>query len=237
MKKLLLILLCVPMMFSCGEETDNLQREITQEMISDGYTGKGTQIRGNNIYVGEWKDGKKHGQGTYTLADGSKYIGEWENGKENGQGIMVYSDSVRYEGEWNDGEWHGKGTHTYADGSKYEGEWNDGEWHGQGTYTYADGSKYEGEWNDGEWHGQGIYTFTDGRIWEGLFENGTYIPPSYCNVLINKLNRHSEDNNDELEIKVKEYAKTLDAYDAFLYYEKEEECYDDYLINYGEEIP
>ena len=42
MKKLLLILLCLPLLFSCGEETDNLQREITQEMLDDGYTGKGT---------------------------------------------------------------------------------------------------------------------------------------------------------------------------------------------------
>ena len=31
-------------------------------------------------YVGEWKDGKQHGQGTFT-ADGTKYVGEWRNGK------------------------------------------------------------------------------------------------------------------------------------------------------------
>ncbi len=43
MKKLLLILLCVPLIFSCGDgDTNNLQREITQEMLDDGYTGKGT---------------------------------------------------------------------------------------------------------------------------------------------------------------------------------------------------
>ncbi|HIC59668.1 MAG TPA: hypothetical protein EYO71_06295 [Rhodospirillales bacterium] len=32
-------------------------------------------------YVGEYKDGKKHGQGTYTFADGSKYVGEYKDGK------------------------------------------------------------------------------------------------------------------------------------------------------------
>ena len=32
-------------------------------------------------YVGEFKDGKKHGQGTYTYADGEKYSGYWMNGK------------------------------------------------------------------------------------------------------------------------------------------------------------
>jgi len=39
-------------------------------------------------YVGEWKDGRKHGQGTYTqygsllYPDGRKYVGEYKNGKE-----------------------------------------------------------------------------------------------------------------------------------------------------------
>jgi len=40
-------------------------------------------------YLGEWKDGKKHGQGTYTYGKGEwevdKYVGEWKDGKWNGQ--------------------------------------------------------------------------------------------------------------------------------------------------------
>jgi hypothetical protein len=41
-------------------------------------------------YVGEWKDGKGHGQGTLTtpvvdsrsfIHHGRKYVGEWKNGK------------------------------------------------------------------------------------------------------------------------------------------------------------
>ena len=36
-------------------------------------------------YVGEWEDGRPHGQGTLTLPNGSKKIGKWNNGqfKEN----------------------------------------------------------------------------------------------------------------------------------------------------------
>ena len=40
------------------------------------------------MYVGEWKDGRKHGQGTYTqygsllYPDGRKYVGKYKNGKE-----------------------------------------------------------------------------------------------------------------------------------------------------------
>ena len=32
-------------------------------------------------YVGEWKDNKKHGQGTFTDPSGTKYVGEWKEGE------------------------------------------------------------------------------------------------------------------------------------------------------------
>ncbi|MEC9381650.1 MAG: hypothetical protein VX984_01025 [Thermodesulfobacteriota bacterium] len=32
-------------------------------------------------YVGEGKNGKRHGQGTYTWADGDKIEGIWKNGE------------------------------------------------------------------------------------------------------------------------------------------------------------
>ena len=38
-------------------------------------------------YVGEYKDGKRNGQGTMTLSDGTKYVGEYKDGKTwNGTG-------------------------------------------------------------------------------------------------------------------------------------------------------
>ncbi len=89
------------------------------KVFKDGYN--------TNKYVGEWKDGKQHGQGIFTFANGDKYVGEWKDGKE-----------------------HGQGTDTWADGSKYVGEYKDGLEHGQGTFTYADGDKYVGEFKDGK---------------------------------------------------------------------------------------
>jgi len=95
MKKLLLLLLCVPLLFSCGEKeekktdegslnkeitTEMFEKEITREMLNDGYTGIGTCIAPNgNKYVGEFKDGKFHGQGTLTYANGRALKGLWEN--------------------------------------------------------------------------------------------------------------------------------------------------------------
>jgi len=100
-------------------------------------------------YVGEWKDNKKHGQGTYTYAGGDKYVGEFRDDK-----------------------YHGQGTYTSADGHKYVGEFRDDNFHGQGTYTYADGHKYVGEFRDDNFHGQGIRYAADGTVLqEGYWEN------------------------------------------------------------------
>ena len=40
-------------------------------------------------YVGEWKDGKYHGQATLTLADGRKYVGEFKDGSWDGLGTLT----------------------------------------------------------------------------------------------------------------------------------------------------
>ena len=45
-------------------------------------------------YMGKWKDGKKHGQGTFTYGkgkwEGDKYEGEFKDGIPNGQGTFNY---------------------------------------------------------------------------------------------------------------------------------------------------
>ena len=77
--KLLLILLCVPLI------------GIGQCISGDCNNGYGTYTWQNpwEQYVGEYKDGKMHGQGTYTWASGSKYVGEWKDDKKHGQGTYT----------------------------------------------------------------------------------------------------------------------------------------------------
>ena len=75
-------------------------------------------------YVGEFRDGKSHGQGTYTWSApnkhaGEKYVGEFKDGKANGQGTVTFS-----------------ATHKSA-GEKQVGEFRDDKLHGQGTYTWS----------------------------------------------------------------------------------------------------
>jgi hypothetical protein len=70
-------------------------------------------------YVGQYKDGEKHGKGRYTWSDGGIYVGNWKDGKEHGQG-------TKYVGEWKDGKYDGQGTETLSSGWKYVGEWREG---------------------------------------------------------------------------------------------------------------
>jgi len=81
-------------------------------------------------YVGEWKDGKKHGQGTYTSGkgegEGDKYVGEFKDGKKHGQGILTSYLGFKFEGEWKKNKpWNGilydksgKRTSKYFNGVK-----------------------------------------------------------------------------------------------------------------------
>ena len=122
-------------------------------------------------YVGEHRNGKRHGQGTFTFANGNKYVGEFRNGKFYGQGIFTFNGN-KYVGEFRDGKPNGQGTKTYATGDKYVGEHRNDKRHGQGTFTFANGNKYVGEWKDGKTNGQGTYTYATGNKYVGEHRNG-----------------------------------------------------------------
>ena len=105
-------------------------------------------------YVGEWEDGKKHGQGTYTSGkgerEGDKYVGDWKDGKRTGQGTYTWSNGNKYIGEWKDGKRTGQGTLTFPDGTKYVGEWKNGkEWN---ITLYENNGNIIGRFVDGVKH-------------------------------------------------------------------------------------
>jgi hypothetical protein len=68
-------------------------------------------------YVGEFKDGKRHGQGTLYLPLDRTLRGTWRN-DEIVQGTATLSDGTRYTGTWEFGYRQGKGELTYPDGRK-----------------------------------------------------------------------------------------------------------------------
>ena len=80
------------------------------------------------------------------------YDGEWRDGKKHGEGSCRYHDNGDdYEGSWAEDKWHGHGVWTLRgeDGSvheKFVGDMLNGQMHGNGRYQYADGSHYDGQW-------------------------------------------------------------------------------------------
>ena len=60
----------------------------------------GCVAKPKGVYVGEKKDGERHGQGTVTYADGKKYEGQFSKGRKHGEGTQTWSDGRKYVGEW-----------------------------------------------------------------------------------------------------------------------------------------
>ena len=103
-----------------------------------------------------------HGQGTYYYANGEKYVGEFRDGKKHGRGAYSWaeksknnSDGDIYVGEFNDGKQHGRGTFIWA-------AWLDRRKSIGGVLRnskrFKQGGNYIGEWVVGKIHGLGRLT-------------------------------------------------------------------------------
>jgi len=121
---------------------------------------------------GEFKAGRKRGQGTMTYSDGGEFIGEFRDGSVHGYGIMTYTDGDVYEGEWKKGLRHGEGEMRRVGGGKYFGAWKCGSVHGHGTEIRTDGTEYFGAWKESFRHGEGTLVFADGGEYVGQFKTG-----------------------------------------------------------------
>ena len=137
--------------------------------------GQGTSLYASgDKYVGEFRNGKKTGQGTYIHTNGDRYIGGYRNGKQHGQGTYIHASGNKYVGEYRNGERYGHGIYTWTNGDKYVGEYRNGKKHGQGTNTFGEGDKYVGEYRNGIRHGHGTYTSHEGHQYVGEFRNDKY---------------------------------------------------------------
>ena len=150
------------------------------EFKNDKLDGQGTYTFGANSqwpgdkYIGEYKNSKRDGQGTYTFADGEEYIGQYKNGIRDGQGTYTFADGEKYVGEYKNGKQNGQGTYSYSNGDKYIGEFKNNKRDGQGTYTFADGEKYVGEYKNGKQNGQGTYSYLNGDKYVGEFKDSYF---------------------------------------------------------------
>jgi len=112
----------------------------------------------NQKYVGGVKEGKKHGQGTYTWIGIGEISGIFEEDKFPNYGTFIDYEDHKYIGEMKEQncKYNGKGTFVhFKEKYKYEGEFKDSQRHGYGTFVQEDGSTFKGNWKNGLKHGKG----------------------------------------------------------------------------------
>lgn len=142
---------------------------------------------------------------TINYENEGQYIGEIKNGLRHGKGKMTYDNGNIYSGDWMNDVFHGKGTYQKTNGQSSSGDWENGylikgrivfmegllnneEYigeliysffgypvpHGKGTYFYINGDKYVGEFVDYKKEGKGIFTWANGDSYCGQWENDEY---------------------------------------------------------------
>lgn len=53
-------------------------------------------------YVGMFKEGQRHGEGTLYYSSGARYEGQWQRGRKHGQGVYVFEDGSVFRGQFLD---------------------------------------------------------------------------------------------------------------------------------------
>lgn len=141
----------------------------------------------NATYVGEYKDDKAHGQGTESLANGSKYVGEYQNGKPNGFGIMTFPRKPtltgdKLIGQFKNGETDGQAAFIRANGQITKGEYRGFELINDQSLPLCDRKKSYQTYNNcqnlgmyfspkGDKYGDDPENF-EGKIFNGEYKNG-----------------------------------------------------------------
>ncbi|KAF4733988.1 hypothetical protein FOZ63_026472, partial [Perkinsus olseni] len=174
------------------------------------YTWKET----NTKYTGQVLRGYRHGVGQFMSRDGAyTYEGQWRMGRRHGEGTLTQwtadgagqrEVAAVYEGQWKDGFIHERGEMRTAntvlnrpgerlltqpvrefDGGRrevYKGQWEAGLQHGKGVHIWLLGgesvadrpnmmNRYDGQWREGKRHGSGTFYFADGSMYTGEWEN------------------------------------------------------------------
>lgn len=145
---------------------DNLELLKDAKYIEAKATAEGLSYPNDTVYKGAVANGKPHGLGKITRANGSYYEGNFINGEMSGKGKLISLNGFGYEGDFQNGIAKGKGTITYPQGYwdvSYSGDVYYLAPFGKGVVKTKQG-KYEGEFWYSFRHGQGTYTSNDGKI-------------------------------------------------------------------------
>ncbi len=118
--------------------------------------GQLTFVTKESYYKGDFLKNLPHGQGELTSTKHFTvgYIGQWKNGLKHGFGTERWEDDTIYEGSFFEGQKHGNGKFSWPDGATYEGEFSLNVINGKGTHSWDDGRVFVGGWKDNKMHGK-----------------------------------------------------------------------------------
>ena len=143
---------------------------------------------------------------TINIENEGRYIGEIKNGLRHGKGKMIYNNGNIYEGNWLNDLFDGKGNYLHKKyGQNTSGDWENGYLirgqiiffkgvmgeekyigdvvysffgypvpHGTGAYFYMNGDKYVGEFVDYKKEGKGTFTWANGDSYCGYWQDDEY---------------------------------------------------------------
>lgn len=136
---------------ACRVLDPELAVEYQGECNSAGFAeGKGI-ARGTAEYAGEFKAGRKHGQGVKQWSWGDRYIGQFSEDRKEGYGLYLW------------------GAQTPTAGDFYIGQYANDRRHGQGVYQWTSGERYDGVWDNDRMRGTPTpMAFQRGRYYAAL---------------------------------------------------------------------
>ena len=105
--------------------------------------------RGDYYYVGEFEYGLPNGFGYYFL-EGGYYIGDLKNDKFHGAGSYTSFYGQKYEGEFQRDAFEGEGSLTTVDGVSFVGTFENDKRNGKGKLARATGEIVFGFWDNDE---------------------------------------------------------------------------------------
>lgn len=132
------------------------------------------------IYTGDFRNGLEDGYGEYIIPNkafkkNDRYLGNWKDGKMCGQGTFWYANGEIYEGCFQDNNRHGhgllrSGKLTSSSPSMFIGQWVMDKKTGYGVFDdITRGEKYMGTWQDDLRQGNGLVVTQFGLYYEGAF--------------------------------------------------------------------
>lgn len=167
----------------CGKFYCN--NSIVYEGFFKNFCGEFAFFYDDQIYVGEFKNGKRNGFGeTLNLKDDTIYEGYWKNDLYHGKGVLMdkFGDK-EYEGLWKNGMKDEYGIlyyREYGEPFKYVGDFKEDKKEGYGILyeneNYRDKSSwikhYSGWWKNDEKNGDALCYNCDNLYYEGEIKDG-----------------------------------------------------------------